>query len=412
MSTVLAAARLPAGRPAAGVAIPALALLLGLQPITTDVYLPALPALRAALGAGMGGVQLMLSALMMSFGLGQLLLGPVADRCGRRPVLLAGLALYVLAALGGAWAARIEALVAWRALQGLGLAAAVVCARAMLRDWFEPQEGAQVMARALTGLGLIAMLSPGLGGLLAAWLGWRAALLATALAGAATLALIALRVPESLAQPNPRALHAGPLLRNWAGVARHPVFVAYALLTALAYATLYSFLAGSSFVFIGLLGCSREAYGLILGSGAAVYVLGTFACRRWLARRGLAATVRRGAVFTLTGSLLMGALALTSPASVPSLLLPHWIIIFGHGILQPCGQAGAVAPFPQQAGAASALSGFLIALTAFGVSAWLSLVLDGRSVLPLALSIAGFGLATVGIAWTLVQRTRGLPLAP
>ncbi|QPF76608.1 multidrug effflux MFS transporter [Roseateles sp. DAIF2] len=390
-------------------AVPALALLLGLQPVTTDLYLPALPALRADLGAGMGAAQLTLSALMMAFGLGQLLLGPVADRVGRRPVLLAGLTLYVLAALGGALAQRIEPLIVWRALQGLGLAAAVVCGRAMLRDWFEPQQGAQVMARALTGLGLIAMLSPSLGGLLAGWLGWRAALLATGLAGAATLALIALRVPESLARPNPRALHPGPLLHNWWTVARHPVFVAYALLTAFAYATLYSFLAGSSFVFIGLLGVSREAYGLVLGSSAAVYIGGTFACRHWLPRLGLAATVKRGAVFTLCGSLLMGGLALAGFAQVATVLLPHWIIIFGHGVLQPCGQAGAVGPFPRQAGAASALSGFLIALMAFGVGAWLSWVLDGRTVLPLALSIAGFGLLTVAIAWTLVQRKPPLP---
>lgn len=409
MSSVSLAERPPAKQqqPAAATAILALALLLGLQPVTTDIYLPALPALRAELGAGMGAAQLTLSALMMAFGLGQLALGPVADRWGRRPVLLAGLALYVLAALGGALADRIAALITWRALQGLGLAAAVVCARAMLRDWFEPRQGAQVMARALTGLGLIAMLSPGLGGLLAGTLGWRATLLATALCAAATLALIALRVPESLARPNPQALRPGPLLRIWGQVARHPVFIAYALLTALAYATLYSFLAGSSFVFIGQLGLSRQAYGLLLGTGAAVYVAGTLACRRMLARHGLAATVRRGAGFTLAGSLLMGGLALAGHASLWSLLIPHCISIFGHGILQPCGQAGAVAPFPRQAGAAAALSGFLIALAAFAVGAWLGLVLrSGAGVLPLALSVAGCGLMTVTVAWTLVQRCR------
>eukprot|EP01137_Pigoraptor_chileana_P004934 Opistho-2@47300 len=170
----------------------------------------------------MAGVQLTLSALMMAFGFGQLLLGPVADRFGRRPVLLGGLSLYVLAALAAVLSSGIDQLVACRSLQGLGLAAAVVCGRAMLRDWFEPQQGAQIMARALTGLGLLATLSPALGGLISALWGWRAALLSTGLFGALALLYVALRVPESLRERNPQALQIVPLLRGWALVLRHP----------------------------------------------------------------------------------------------------------------------------------------------------------------------------------------------
>lgn len=388
-----------------GVAVLALALLLGLQPVTTDLYLPALPGLRADLAAPMAGVQLTLSALMVAFGLGQLILGPMADRFGRRPVLLGGLSLYLLAALAAAGSVDITQLVAWRALQGLGLAAAVVCGRAMLRDWFEPQQGAQIMARALTGLGLLATLSPALGGLISGAWGWRAALLATGGFGAIALTYVALRVPESLRERNLRALQPAELWRSWGIVLAHPTFRAYGLMTALAYATLYTFLAGSSFVFIGLLDVSRQAYGLMLASCAAVYVLGTLACRRLLARHGLAATVKRGAVFTLAGGLLVSGLALAGMVSVPALLLPQWLMIFGHGILQPCGQTGAVGPFPQRAGAASALSGFLIALAAFGVGLWLSHALAVQaSALTLALTLSFFALLTVLVAWTLVQR--------
>ncbi len=392
-----------ARRPAEPVLILALALLLGLQPVSTDLYLPVLPALRESLPASMSGLQLTLSALMVSFGLGQLLLGPLSDRWGRRPVLLAGLAVFVLAGLGGALAQSIGQLIAWRAAQGLGLAAAVVCARAMLRDWYEPQQGARAMARALSGLGLIAMLSPALGGWLAGQLGWRWPLLAIAAVGALALSLIAWRVPESLARPDPAALQPRRLLANWALVLAHPVFRAYGLMTAMAYATLYSFLAGSAFAFIEVLGLSRERYGLVVASAAGVYVLGTYACRHWLARLSLAQTVRRGALFTLLGSLAVGGLALAGHSAWWSLLLPHWALIFGHGVLQPCGQAGAVGPFPRQAGTAAALAGFLIALAAFGVGALLAQVLDG-TLAPLALTMSGLGLATVALAWTLVQR--------
>lgn len=396
--------------PSPGWQVAALALLLGLQPICTDLYLPALPALRAELGAPMSATQLTLSALMLAFGLGQLLLGPLSDRYGRRPVLLGGLALFVAAALGAALAGSVWLLVGCRALQGLALAAAVVGARAMLRDWFEPQEGARVMARALGGLGLLAMLSPPLGGWLAGAFGWRWALLAIALAGAAALAMIVLRIPESLARPDPAALHPRRLLAGWALVLAHPSFRAYTLLTALAYGTLYTFLAGSAFVFIEVLGLARAHYGLLVGLGAGIYVLGTLLCRRWLARLSLARTVRRGAVFSCIGALGLGLAAFVLPPSPWALMLPHVFIMLGHGVLQPCSQAGAVGPFPRQAGAAAALSGFAVALTAFAVGAWLSHALDG-TVRPMAATMMVLALAAALCGWTLVQAQERRPLA-
>jgi MFS transporter, DHA1 family, multidrug resistance protein len=143
-----------------------LALLLGLQALTTDLYLPALPMLAQDLAAPMPAVQMTMAALIFSFGVAQLVWGPVADRVGRRPVLIAGLVLYALAALGAACAGSIGQVIFWRGVQGAGMSAAVVCARAMVRDLYEPHEGAHVMSHALTGLGFIAVASPIAGGLL------------------------------------------------------------------------------------------------------------------------------------------------------------------------------------------------------------------------------------------------------
>lgn len=388
--------------PSPGWQILALALLLGLQPVSTDLYLPALPALRAELAAPMGTTQLTLSALMFAFGLGQLLLGPVSDRYGRRPVLLAGLSVYVIAALGGALAPSAALLVACRALQGLGLAASVVGARSMVRDWFAPQEGTRMMARALGGLGLLAMLSPPLGGLLAGWLGWRSTLLATGLVGALTLALLALRVPESLPQRQLQALHPRRLLATWGSLLAHPSFRAYTLLTCLAYGTLYTFLASSAFVFIELLQLTRQHYGLLVGGGALVYFCGTLLCRRWLQHHSVAQTVKRGALFTLVGALGMGLVAFVWTPSLAAVLPAYVFVMLGHGVLQPCSQAGSVGPFPQQAGAAAALSGFAVALVAFGLGAWLGLSLDG-TIRPMATTMMVLGLAATLCGWTLVQ---------
>lgn len=381
----------------------ALSLLLGLQPVTTDVYLPALPLLRRELGAGMAAAQLTMSALMLAFGLAQMVWGPLADRWGRRPVLLWGLALYSLASAGCATAGGMDALLAWRVLQGVALASAVVVARAVVRDLYEPTQGAQVMALALSGLGVIALLSPLLGGVITAWGGWRAALTAVAGVGAMAWLFMALRMPETLAAPNPTALQPGPLLRTWRDIARHPGFVAWSLLVACSYGGLFTMLAGSSFIYMDVLGLSPAAYGAAMAAGSVSYIVGTFFCRHWIRRDGMAGAVRRGGWFTLAAGLLAAAGAWRGLHAVWAVLVPQLLFLFGHGQHQPCGQAGVVAPFPRAAGAASALAGLLLALVAFGIGHWLGMALDG-STGPLLAGVAFWSLLTCAAAWTLVQR--------
>lgn len=380
-----------------------LALLMGTQPIATDLYLPALPGLATDLQAGVGRTQATLSALIFAFGLSQLLLGPMADRFGRRPVLLGGLALFVAASAGAALAGRIDTLVAWRALQGVGVGAAVVCARAMVRDLFVPTEGARVMSKALSGLGLIALASPLLGGLVATLLGWRAALALIGLFGLGCLALVALAMPETARTRNPAALRLAPMFSAWWRILRHRGFLAWSLLVSCTYGGLFAFLAGSAFVFIDILGVSRVACGLYIAGCSTSYIVGTFWCRRWLLRHGLTGAVRRGAAFSLAGGVSMALLAWAGVASPWAIVLPQFVYAFGHGIHQPCGQAGVVGPFPNHAGAASALAGFMLAATAVAVGAWLGVAMDG-TVLPLTCTIGAMGVATALVAWTLVQQ--------
>jgi MFS transporter, DHA1 family, multidrug resistance protein len=386
-----------------GLAALALTLLLGLQPVTTDLYLPALPALTRDLGAAMASAQLTLSALILAFGLAQLFWGPVADRVGRRPVLLTGLVLYTAASLGSTLAGSIEQLVAWRVMQGAAMAAAVVCARAMVRDLYPPLEGARVMSLGLSGLGVIAILGPLAGGLATWAAGWRAALAVVTAIGVLTLLFVALRLPETLTTLNPGATRLRPLLGAWRRIGRHRTFVAWTGLVSCTYGGLFTMLAGSSFVYIGLLGLSPAAYGLCMAAGSASYLAGTFVCRRWLGRHGMAGAVRRGAGFTLAAGVIMLVLGLLGVHHVGAILLPQCLYTFGHGIHQPCGQAGAVGPFPKAAGTASALAGFALAGTAFLVGLWLGRVLEG-GLLPYALTLAFWSAMTAAVAWTLVQR--------
>lgn len=385
-----------------------LSLLLGIQPITTDLYLPALPVITEAFGAEMSLAQLTLSGLLLAFGASQLVWGPLSDRYGRRPVLLAGLAIYTVASVASAFVESMGALIAWRVVQGAAMGAPVMCARALVRDLYSPDIGPRVMSKGLSGLGVIACLSAPLGSVIAEFLGWRQALLSLALFSVACLALVVLAFEETVKSPNPRALQPGVLLRTWGHILRNPSFRAFALLATASYGGLFTFLASSSFVFIKVLGMSKTGYGAVMLSTSIAYISGTFVCRRLLVRHGLRRTVAIGGGMSLVGASIAGALALAGVQQAWAILLPFYVFMLGHGIHQPCGQSGAVGPFPQAAGAASALSGFMMMVATFATGAWLGGRMDG-SVLPLTNGVWFWGVATALVAWVLVRRA--LPAA-
>ena len=387
-----------------GLAILIFSLLLGLQPITTDLYLPALPALTEGFGAAMSQAQLTLTALLLAFGLSQLIWGPLSDRYGRRPILLIGLSAYVLAAMASTLSPSMDLLIFWRTVQGAAMGAGVMCARAIVRDLYTPLQGARMMSKGLSGLGVMACLSAPLGGLLSDLFSWRIALLAPAIFGAACLALVARRFTETVPQQNRQPLRLAALVRTWLGILRHPTFWAFSALSAASYGGLFTFLASSSFVFIKVLGVGKTQYGLLMFSMAAAYISGTFVCRWLLPRFGVQRTVAIAGAMSLTAGTLMGTLALAGLHHPWAIMLPFYLFMLGHGIHQPCGQSGAVGPFPQAAGAASALNGFLMMAAAFAMGGWLGTHMDG-TVFPLALGVWFWSALIALSAWTLVQKT-------
>ena len=395
--------RSPLSRMPPALIVLTLALLLGIQPITTDLYLPALPGLTRELGASVASAQLTLTALLLAFGVSQLFWGPLSDRFGRRPVLLVGMAAYVLASLGSAFSPSMDVLIIWRTLQGAAMGAAVMCARAIVRDLYTPVQGASVMSKGLSGLGVIACLSAPLGGLLTAWFNWHAALLALSVFGAISLALIALRFEETVPAKNPKALQLPTLMRTWLNIVRNPTFLAYTALTTFAYSGLFTFLASSSFVFIHVLGLSTTQYGMVMFANSFIYLLGTFLCRRLLPRFGVRHAVAIAGGLTLAGGGTVAALYFAGLQSVWAIEVPFALFMLAHGIHNPCGQSGAVGPFPQAAGAASALNGFIAMVSAFATGQWLGVHMDG-TVRPLVMGIFFWSVLVALSAWTLVQR--------
>jgi DHA1 family bicyclomycin/chloramphenicol resistance-like MFS transporter len=288
---------------------------------------------------------------------------------------LGGIAVYVISAIACVLAPSIEALVAARTLQGVAMGACVMAARAIIRDLYEPVQGAKIMSQALTGLGAIACTCVPVGGFLTDLLGWRWALSSLIVFATFTGALIYFYFDESLQQRNPHALQLNNLWTSVKHIVRHPTFQAYSALSTASYAGLFTFLATSPFVFTQTMGLSKTVYGLLMFSMSLSYIVGTFICRWLLLRISVQTCVFMASFVSLLAGVLMMLVAYAGPGqswfSAWVVMLPVNIFLLAHGVHQPCGQSGCVAPFPEMAGTASALNGFSMMLVAFGIGSWI-----------------------------------------
>lgn len=382
-----------------------LALLLGSQPVATDLYLPALPAIAAELG----NPALTLTGLMLAFGFAQLILGPLSDRLGRRPVLLAGCAAYALTSFAGAWVTTLYGLVICRCFQGAAMAALVVCARASVRDLYSPVDGTRILSRGLSGLGLAALAAPLVGALMVAYFSWHATFIAVGIFALAAGVWVWLYYEESrpaTAPASANALTADATLvapNATFAVLKGPRFRAWTAMLSASYGMLFCFLLSSGFVYITVFGFSPLACGLVLAGNSVAYIAGTYFCRRLLSRVAPDRAVRTSAAFGVVGAALMLAVALAQGPQPWAMIVGQYLLAYAHGVNQPCGQAGAIGDFPEHAGRAAALSGFIMMVAAFVCGQLIAPSL-GSSAWPLVISNALGAVAIAFVAWVAVPR--------
>ncbi|MDQ0467381.1 multidrug effflux MFS transporter [Labrys wisconsinensis] len=371
-----------------------LALLTALGPLSTDMYLPSLPLIGTALGASTAQVQLTLSVFLVGFAAGQVIYGPLSDRFGRRPPLIGGLVLFVAASLICAAAPSIEALLAARFLQALGASGPIVLARTVVRDLYEGPRAARELALMGTIMGLVPAVAPVVGGLLQAGIGWQANfVLAAALAAAG--GLVAWRkLPETLRAPNPAPISPLGIARSFAGLTRNRGFLAYLVLMSLTYGGLFAWISGSSFVLQGVYGLSALAFGFAFVVGVIGYIAGTLAAQALVTRHGIEATLSIGVACLALGGVAMLALVLAGIPHPAAIVVPMALYLAGVGLVMPQAMAGALAPFPDRAGAASSFAGFVQMLAGAGIGALVGHAL-GASALPLALAVAATGIAAL-----------------
>jgi len=336
-----------------------LAVLTAIGPLSVDLYLPSLPEIGRVLGAGTADVQLTISSYLIGFAAGQIVYGPVSDLYGRRKVLLAALVVFCLATLACAFAPTIETLIAARTVQALGSSGAVVLARAVVRDLYSGARAGRELSLMGMIMGIAPVLAPSIGSLLQTAFGWRSCFLFVFAAGVAAFYVVWRLLPETLRHKADDGFAWSDLLRAYGVVARHRAFLAYLALVSTSFAGLFAFISGSPFVLQEFLGLTPIEFGIAFAIASAGYVIGTMLASQFVMRAGIDRTIGLGALALCAGGLAAVATAALVPASAAGFVLPMTLYMMGLGLAMPQALAGALHPFPRNAGTASSLVGFV-----------------------------------------------------
>lgn len=367
-----------------------ISVMLMMQPLSTDLYLASLPSLASGFNVPVSTVQLTLTLFVIGFGGAQLIVGPLSDRFGRRPVLLIGLVLYIAASALCALSQSIDLLIAARFLQALGCCTAVIIARAIVRDAYALEDSARVIARASTWISLAPIFGPILGSYLQVSFGWRAAFVALGILSAGIFAASVMHLPETNQHKNPKATNLSGLMESYRLVLGSREFWAYAVPGALSYGAIFSFISGSSFVLINVLGVPTEWFGYCFGLGVSGYMTGTLICRRLLKSISGLQALRIGTACSLVSGVFFLAATLFGLIHWSMMLVAMFLAMVAHGINFPITQSGAVSPFPKQAGTAAGLMGALFMLFAFIVGSLVGATHNG-TLYPMAIIACALG---------------------
>lgn len=385
-----------------------LTLLVAFGPVCTDLYLASLPDMARDLKTDTAMVQMTLSAFVVGFAVMQLGYGPLSDRFGRRRVIMGGVVLYVAASLFCVVAPTIETLIAGRFVQALGACCGPVVGRAVVRDIFPRDQAAKVMSYMASAMALAPLVAPTLGGWFHIWFGWRSNFLLLALFGVILLAMVWRLLGETNQHPDPTALDPGRMLENYATLLRDRRFVGYVLTVTLIFGGVFIYLSSASFVLIDAMGIPPQYFGLGFSMASVGYIVGGFIAARVTHRIGIERMVGIGLIgCTVAGSVMAGltwaGLAQPGLVGIATLMVPVMLFFTFSALVLPNATAGAIAPFPHMAGAASAAVGFTQMAGGAAIGWVAGLGFDG-SARPMATAMAVLGAAAMAAFFSLVRR--------
>jgi MFS transporter, DHA1 family, multidrug resistance protein len=334
-----------------------LAAMVALGPLSVDMYLPAMPGMMEAFNTDISHMHLTLSAYLAGFALFHLACGPLADRFGRKPLLLGGTALFIAACIGCSRSTTVEELTLYRFMQGIGACVGPTLSRTITRDIFGPTRAARALSLIAMLMALAPAVAPTLGSVVLLVWPWWTIFLFLAIYGAAIALAVLLYLPESL--PQRQSLHPINIARNYGHLIVDPVFLLVTLTGAMMYAGLMCYLSSSSFVYIQMLGVPQKFFGLIFLNSVLGYMAGSALSARLSSHRTSEEVVIYGTVTALLGTTLAWGFSSLLPASFLAIMLPLTFYSMGLGLVLPHTMAIALRPFPQMAGTASSLLGFI-----------------------------------------------------
>jgi DHA1 family bicyclomycin/chloramphenicol resistance-like MFS transporter len=358
-------------------------------PTTLNILVPAIPELARRLAADGATVQLTVSVFLLALAGGQLAMGPLSDRFGRRPVLLAGLALTALASFAAIAMSTVAGLIVARILQAIGASAGIVIGRAIIRDLFDRNRAAAMIGLVATVMVVVPSIGPLIGGVLDTAFGWESIFLFTAATSLAVLVWTAITLPETRGRNAPEGRQEG-FVRDLGELARSRSFNGFVFVASFGSATFFAFLGGSPHVIVTLMGLTSAEYGIWFAISSIGYMAGNFAASRASARFGVERPILWGIALEAVGVTASVLLAWKVRELGPLIVFaPQALISFGNGVLLPGAIAGAVSVRPQAAGTAAGIVGFAqMALGAAMVQAGGWLLAGAPSALPLAILMA------------------------
>mgnify|MGYP001090142842 CR=1 FL=1 len=376
--------------------LPVLVLVSMMGPLALNILMASMPGLVSTLSTTREMVQLTMSLFLIAQAISQLFIGLLADRFGRRPVLISCIALYVVSSLAATFAANIEQLIALRVLQAFGATAGLTLARTIVRDLYHRDAAAAMIGYVSMGMVVAPMLAPTIGAFLDATFGWRSIFLACAMLGLTGLVLTVLILHET----RPIAAHGATvrLVFTRSGeLLRDRRFLGYAGATAGSSAMFFTFLGAAPFVTIELLRMPPQEYGFWFTMIALGYMFGNFLSGRLSRRLGIDRMIRLGNLASVAITLALLVLVLFGVVHPLALFLPAIAMEIANGLIMPNAIAGSVSVNPAAAGAASGLTGAL-QLGISGVSSYFAAVWSTESALPMAAIIVFWGLFSLTAA--------------
>jgi len=329
--------------------------LIAVAPLAMDIYLASMPSMTRALSASSEQVQLTLSLYMYGWGLSQIVVGPLTDRFGRRPLLLAGLALFVAASIACAAARDVHMLIASRVAQALGMAAVAVVPRAVVRDLYTGDRAAQILSLMGVILGIAPVIAPIIGSHLHVWFGWRANFVFVAAYGAIALACVAFAFPETIRARDRRATLPSVIYANYLRLVRSRAYVGYVLVAAFSSSGLFAFLAGSAFVFVSVMGTGETGFGFLFGAVMLGNILGASIGSRLVMRLGIDRMLGYSTWLMLLSGVALAALAWMRVGHPLAIVAPMFLFMVALMTTMPQATAGALTLFPEAAGSAASL---------------------------------------------------------